>query len=273
LVRNKCDSVVFENMTISDDVSVDKAPKINASVDMSLLDKLYNSISFEEENTQSDTVAKLSVTEFVREIHEGMAEKQITYFPPLPYVTDEDRKATAAEKVTDTHLFMELCDFEKASENAKAELEALVNQNKMTKEQADNVDIKTVESFFESEIYNLCKASDEVLREKQFKVRLSDMKLKDTPLDAYKDKDVLVQGIADLIVKSNNGYAIVDYKTDNVKYDEELVERHSLQLFLYKKAFELIFDEKICDCYIYSFKLRRPVKVDFKNLQILHKNP
>lgn len=273
LVRNKCDSVVFEQMTVSDEKSVEKAPKINASVDMSLLDRLYNSISFEEENTESDTVAKLSVTEFVREIHEGMAEKQITYFPPLPDVTDEDRKATAAEKGTDTHLFMELCDFEKASENAKAELEALVNQNKMTKEQADNVDIKTVESFFESEIYNICKASDEVLREKQFKVRLSDMKLKDTPLDAYKDKDVLVQGIADLIVKTNNGYAIVDYKTDNVKYDEELVERHSLQLFLYKKAFELIFDEKICDCYIYSFKLRRPVKVDFENLQILHKNP
>ncbi len=273
LPTDKLDSVRFEELSISPSDIVRTEKIYNASVDIALLDRLYNSISFEEVNLESNTVAKLSVTEFVREIHEGEAEKQITYFPPLPDVTDEDRKATAAEKGTDTHLFMELCDFEKASGNVKAELEALVLQNKMTREQADNVDIVTVESFFDSEIYALCKVSDEVLREKQFKVRLSDMKLNDTPLDSYKDKDVLVQGIADLIVKTDKGYAIVDYKTDNVKTDEELVERHSLQLFLYKKAFELIFDEKISDCYIYSFKLRRPIRVDFENLQILHKNP
>lgn len=273
LVCEDCKNVNIKRVFVSKYDVKKSENTVKAPVDIGLLDRLYNSISFNEENTDSNTVAKLSVTEFVREIHEGEAEKQITYFPPLPDVTDGNKKATAAEKGTDTHLFMELCDFDNASVNVVAEIERLVLNNKMTRRQADNVDVLTVKSFFDSEIFKLCKASDEVLREKQFKVRLSDMKLKDTCLDAYKDKEVLVQGIADLILKTDKGYVIVDYKTDNIKTDEELVERHALQLYLYKKAFERIFDGEVTDCYIYSFKLKKPIKVDFQNLQIVHKNP
>lgn len=268
-----CENVNIELPQLTDNEGMQEKSFEKPKIDLSLFDKICNNLSFEEKEEGSYTLAKMSVTEFVREIEEGSAKKEITYFPPVPEFTSEEKRATAAEKGTDTHLFMELCDFELASQNVDAELERLVVSNKITRNQARNVDSETVRAFFDSEIYQLCRNSESIMREKQFKVRLCDMKLDNTPLSMYNDKQVLVQGIADLIVKTDEGYVIVDYKTDNVKQDSELVDRHFTQLLLYKKAFELVLGEKVTDCYIYSFKLKRPVRIDFENLQKLHKIP
>ena len=261
----------FERITFCENDTDKKQEFVKAPVDRNLFDKIIRNLSFKEDYSGTETVAKLSVTEFVREIEEGRAEKEITYFPPVPDVSKEDRKATAAEKGTDTHLFMELCDFQRAQAGVENELERLVSLNRMTRRQAENVDVKTVRAFFESEIYELCKNAREVMREKKFLVRLSDLDLDKTPLEQYNDKDVMVQGIADMIIQTEEGCIIVDYKTDNVSRPEELIERHWIQLFLYKKAFELVLDTKVKDCYIYSFKLKKPVKIDFENLHIFHK--
>lgn len=251
----------------------DKTEFVMAKPDNSLVSKIIDSISFEENQEDTQTVSKLSVTEFIREIKEGNAQKEITYFPPVPDVGDEKRKATSAEKGTDTHLFMELCDFEKASNDVKSEIDRLKSSMMLSVAQAENVDLNAVSSFFESEVYWLCKSAQRIHREKDFKVKLSDMRLDNSPLEVYNDKDVMVQGIADLIIENEDSIVIVDYKTDNVKSPSELVDRHFVQLLLYKKAFELIFDKPVSECYIYSFRLRNSIKIDFESLQNLNKNP
>lgn len=241
--------------------------------DNALVSKIVQSITFDEKDDDAQTVAKLSVTEFVREVEEGNALKEITYFPPVPDIQKEKHTVTAAEKGTFTHLFMELCDFENAKRDFAAEVERLRKSNMLTEQQAENVDQNAVSSFFESDIYRLCKQSEKIHREIDFKVKLSDMALDNTPLAVYNNKDVMVQGIADLIIEEKDGLTVVDYKTDNVKEAGELVDRHFVQLLLYKKAFELIFGKKVKDCFIYSFKLRRSVKIDFESLQNVNINP
>lgn len=254
--------VEFRKVCVNENSLVKNNTFIKAPLDRGLFDRLVNNVLFKEDNPDLETVAKMSVTEFVREFEEGSAEKEITYFPPIPDVSKPERKSTAAQKGTYTHLFMELCDFEKAAADPEGELQTLVKARKMTAKQASDVDTLTVKAFFESELFSLCKTSANVMREKEFKVKLSDMKLDRTPLEQYNDKDVIVQGIADLIIETDDGLVVVDYKTDNVNEPAELVSRYSVQLLLYKKAFELVLSKPVKDCFVYSFKLKRAVKLD-----------
>lgn len=251
---------LFDTNDVSQDNSVKgfDIPK----PDNALMAKIIEEISFVENSDDTETVSKLSVTEFVREVEEGKAQKEITYFPPLPEL-ENDNISSAAQKGTDTHLFMELCDFENASKNVSAEIKRLVQSHMLNQSQAENVNVDTVKSFFSSEIYELCKNAENIYREKDFKVKLSDLALDNSPLEMYNNKDVLIQGIADLIVQTSDGIYIVDYKTDNVKTPLELIDRHFVQLLLYKKAFELVYAQKVLGCYIYSFKLEKSIKLDF----------
>lgn len=259
-----------ETITVSDDK---KTKFIPARADNTLVSEIIKGISFDENVKDTETVSKLSVTEFVREIEKGNTDKEITYFSPIPDVGIENPKSSAAQKGTDTHLFMELCDFEKASKSVTDELNRLVDSHMLTQKQAENVNVDTVKAFFESEIFELCKNGENIWREKDFKVKLSDLELDNSPLKMYNDKDVMLQGIADLIVQTKMGISIVDYKTDNVKEESELIERYFVQLLLYQKAFEKIFGQKVNDCFIYSFKLQKSIKIDFESLQKIHIDP
>ena len=57
------------------------------------------------------------------------------------------------------------------------------------------------------------------------------------------------------IFKDGDNYVLVDYKTDNVKSMEELVERYEVQLKFYKKALEMNYNIEISELVIYSLKL------------------
>ncbi len=72
---------------------------------------------------------------------------------------------------------------------------------------------------------------------------------------------VLIQGVADLVLNTNKGYVLVDYKTNNVKNTDQLVEKYSLQLKIYKICIEKALNIKISDCYIYSFCLDKLIKI------------
>lgn len=248
------------------------APLPPKPVDIKLFGEIAENITSAEQDNLQHIISKLSVTEYVRELEEDQPGQEISYFPPMPQFKEKTRRVTAAQKGTDTHLFMELADLTKAKQSVEQELARLQSLNLITAEQAKNVDIETVKGFFESEIYQMMEKSGRIMREKKFMVKLSDMKNADELLEGLSGKDVMLQGIADLIVETDDGCVLVDYKTDNVTCAEELLRRHSVQLLLYKNALDLILDKKIICCYIYSFKLRKAIKVDQENLQNIHIN-
>ena len=78
----------------------------------------------------------------------------------------------------------------------------------------------------------------------------------------YKDTDGMLQGIADCLFEESDGYVLVDYKTDRVKSETELIERYRGQLSLYKSAFGAILDKPIKSAYIYSFCLARGIEIE-----------
>ena len=53
----------------------------------------------------------------------------------------------------------------------------------------------------------------------------------------------------------------MDYKTDKVKTDEELLSRYTIQLDYYKRALEASTNMKVKEVFIYSFALGKEIKL------------
>ncbi|MCD8327641.1 MAG: helicase-exonuclease AddAB subunit AddA [Ruminococcus sp.] len=205
----------------------------------------------------SKTPAKLSVSEVVKE------DKEFVFYPQIPKFTEEIGKYTAAERGTITHSFMEICDFSSAANDLDGELERLVNSGKLSPRRAESIDRRAVSAFFESDIYKRLSKSENVMREQQFLVKISDIKVNGIDMSEYDNTDGMLQGVADCIFEEKDGYVLVDYKTDRVKSEDDLRENYKNQLLLYKSAFDIILDKPIIGAYIYSFVLAKGIEISF----------
>ena len=59
-----------------------------------------------------------------------------------------------------------------------------------------------------------------------------------------------------------DGLVLVDYKTDNVKEGQELIDRYQRQMHYYSQALERAYGKKVKECYLYSFALGKAVAVE-----------
>ena len=73
---------------------------------------------------------------------------------------------------------------------------------------------------------------------------------------------VLIQGIIDVFFEEEDGYVLLDYKTDAVQKAEELIKRYQIQLQYYAQALEQMSGyhqtgegKSVKEQIIYSFKL------------------
>lgn len=230
--------------------------KKRAASDSKLVSKLLGRFDFKYDMRDSETPSKLSVSDIAKD------EKKAYYYPQIPKFSEEIGKLTASEKGTVTHRFMELCNFEKAKNNLEEEIGRLVSEGKITSYQSEGIDRTTVKAFFESEIYNRIQKSKNIMREKQFLVKLSDLNV-DGELEEYKSSDGMLQGIADCIFEEDDGYVLLDYKTDRNTTAEQLIENYTVQLRLYKSAFDLLLEKPVKSGYIYSFSLKEGIEVKF----------
>ena len=75
-------------------------------------------------------------------------------------------------------------------------------------------------------------------------------------------KSILVQGIIDLYyIDEKDNLVLVDYKTDFVQNENELVEKYSKQLEFYQRALEDALGKKVWKKYIYSVYLGKEIEI------------
>ncbi len=72
----------------------------------------------------------------------------------------------------------------------------------------------------------------------------------------------LIQGVIDMYIETkDNRCVIIDFKTDSVKEDKELIDRYKIQLEVYRRAINVCYNKEVDEVYIYSFALNKMVKV------------
>lgn len=160
---------------------------------------------------------------------------------------------TPAMRGTAMHTFMQFCNYNFAKDNLDEEIENLVSGGFITEEQGKSLDKKRLASFFNSSLAKRMFNSDKIYREIKVSTFLSANEVYGIDFD---DK-ILVQGIADCVFEESGHLVLVDYKTDRVKDENELLERYKKQLNFYKYAIEKTLKMPVKEVMLYSFYLEK----------------
>jgi len=70
-----------------------------------------------------------------------------------------------------------------------------------------------------------------------------------------------IQGVIDLYIENNDKSVIIDFKTDKVTSEQDLINEYNSQLAVYKRGIELSLNKENVEVYIYSFSLEKLIKV------------
>ncbi|MFD1926919.1 helicase-exonuclease AddAB subunit AddA [Sporosarcina siberiensis] len=171
------------------------------------------------------------------------------------------RKLSPAEVGTAMHTIMQHIDFQAVQSVVTVnELVAqLTDRQLLTTEEAKAIDSQSVARFFTTEIAERLKNAEEVSRELPF-----------TYAHDSGDGDYqILQGIADCLFQEDDGWVLLDYKTDRLgnrfgtdaEIEEELQNRYGIQLNLYRNAIESIANIKIKEMVLYLFEGDKTVRV------------
>ncbi len=245
---------VIDGCTLSANVSTQerKAEEMPANA----VSQISQSLAFVYPHRNATTIpAKLTATELKgRQVDEEIAENAKT--------TDEKhfrwRRPTDTGRVGSTygtalHAVMQFIRYEdcNSTENVQAELERLVAEQFISREQADTVDVQSIVTFFNSEI-GLRALNGNILREFKFTV------LQDASeyfQDVSGDK-VLLQGVVDLAILEDDGITVVDFKTDRVTPDtlKTVAQGYFPQVRAYSRALEEIYSMPVKQSLLYFFR-------------------
>ncbi len=242
----------------SDEAETDAADaKTETETDPSLLDCLSEQCAWEYDSPLMNLPAKYGVSEIAH------GEE---FSAPLrrPLFVRERHGLSGAERGTALHTFLQYADFKAAKADPEQEVERLTTEGRLTKRQAKAVRTSAISEFFTSDLYERICGADKVRREEKFTVRLSDLEA-DGALTAlyeqYRDTEGMLIGIMDLVFEENGNTILLDYKTDHVKSESELLERYTEQIRLYASALRLLDGHAPSECWIYSFALKKAIPV------------
>jgi len=169
-------------------------------------------------------------------------------------------RLSPSERGNACHLFMQLCDFEKAARDTETEGKRLLAEGKLTAAQENALDYGKIAAFFGSETGKSVFAADEVYREKKFAFLLPAGRVYPGLPPRFNDENILLQGMIDLFCVKDGKVLIVDYKTDRAVSAGELAERYRNQLTVYKLAVKEVFGIDAA-AVIYSFALEREIYI------------
>ena len=191
--------------------------------------------------------AKVSVTSIVHKAEQTTLER--------PAFLSKDG-LTAAEMGTALHAFLEHADFSAlaAAKDAGglekailAERQRQVDRQLVAPEIAEKLDVSRIRRFVEGEAFAKICAADEVLRELAFITALpaeAVLAAQGTEGVRAEGEQVLVQGIADLVLVYPDHLELLDYKTDRRKTEADFLRAYRAQLNLYALAIDKRFAPK-----------------------------
>ncbi len=169
---------------------------------------------------------------------------------------------TGAERGTAIHAFMQSVPFDGPAPDLTAEVRRQTELQLLDPALADKLDLDAVRPFFESAVWRRIRLAKQILREEPFITALPAAEV--TPAAGQGSAaaaEVLVQGIADLVLVFDEHAEILDYKTDRSRDAQFYVDEYAAQLRLYRRAFAQRLSVPVTKLTIYSFALADEVDI------------
>lgn len=185
----------------------------------------------------------------------------ITELPKPEFLRqDEEQKITGAQKGTLVHMCMQRLN-EKVDYDIN-KIRELINDLMIRKiineKEAKAINPFKILEFTKTKIWQEVRKAKEVYKEKPFYINIPAKEVYEEDVQ----EEILVQGVIDLYyIDENDNLILVDYKTDFVEFEDELVSKYSRQLEFYQKALEEALGKKVYKKCIYSVYLGKEIEI------------
>ena len=231
-------------------------------IDKKDLDKVKEKLEWEYPyNNLNNILTKSSVTK-IKSMKLDLEEEYEAKYNAPEFLQEENKtKLSSAEKGTLMHLILQKLDvkIDYDKDKIQALIQGLKEKGRINEAQENAVDIDKILKFTESKIWKEMQNAKEVQREKPFYLNVPVKEIYEENID----ENILVQGIIDLYyITKDDKLVLVDYKTDKVNSEDELIEKYNEQLKLYKEALEKALGRKTDFVYIYSLYLGREIEIN-----------
>jgi ATP-dependent helicase/nuclease subunit A len=174
----------------------------------------------------------------------------------------QEKQLSPAERGTAMHMVMQQVDISKtvSEESMGEQLTWMVNNELLTPEQAEVINVQLIVHFFQSDLGKRYFHAKAIHREIPFTLSLPVREVYPNWQEA--DESVFVQGIIDCILEDDKGLVLIDYKSDGItdrykggflQAKPILEDRYRLQINLYTKAIEQIWKRKVTERYLFFF--------------------
>ena len=225
-----------------------------AAADPALVAALQQSFAWESPRAALESVpAKVSVSAVAHAARPVALERPAFL---------QESGMTGAERGTAIHAFMQSVPFDGPAPDLDAEVKRQTDLQLLDPALADKLDLDAVRPFFASAVWRRIRMAKQVLREEPFITALPAAEV--TPAagqGSAAQAEVLVQGIADLVLVFDEHAEILDYKTDRSRDPQYYIDEYAAQLRLYRRAFALRLSVPVTKLTIYSFSLGDEIDV------------
>ena len=205
------------------------------------------------------TATQLKGRTLDREIAENAVHAP--YIRPLsqPRFRQERAGLTPAERGTATHLVLQYLDF--CGGDVPDQVQRLLQRSLLTEQQAAAVDVEALERFLASPLAEEIRRGKNVLREYPFTLLMDARELE--PGAAAGDQ-VLLQGVVDCCFETAEGLTVVDFKTDRVFRQEDVVRRaetYRSQLEAYSRALSKVLERPVVRRVLYFLEASKTAEL------------
>ncbi len=216
---------------------------------------------FVQEDEANLMIAEKFDSEY-QEKNEDSANVSVTVIPK--FMQEQVEETPTAMGILYHKVMQELCfDQIETVHDVEQQLEWLVRQEKITIAQKESLDCSKIKAFFDCKIAKRIKnayRNKTLHREKQFVMGVPAHTL---PIKSNSDELVLIQGIIDAYFEEEDGFVLIDYKTDFISRggEEDFVKKYAPQLEYYAMALSKAQGKKVKEKYFYSFHLKKLIKI------------
>ncbi len=212
-------------------------------------------IKKESQETEEYTVSEITKLEDIK------GKRKTNFTKPKFLQNSDEQEITASQKGTLIHLCMQKLEIDKNynEQEILKLIQTMKQKDIITQKEAESINISKIYNFTKSEIWQRMKNSKEVQREKPFYINIPIKEIYKQELEG----DILVQGVIDLyFIDEQDKLVLVDYKTDYVDDEKELIKKYKIQLQIYKNALEQALERKVDEVKIYSTWRNKEINVE-----------
>ena len=192
------------------------------------------------------------------------------HYVPEPRITipaflrQQGIEISSTDRGTLYHKVLELIDLQRVISKGQLmeELERLSLSKRLSDKDVKKLNLDYISRFISSDVANRMREAakdNKLFKEKQFVMGIKASEVLEA-MDS--DELILIQGIIDVFFEEAGELVLLDYKSDIVPDEQQLVHRYKVQLQYYKRALEQMLNKRVKEMIIYSLPLGKEIRIE-----------